>query len=56
MHHEILKEEIIKHLEDLNKIESLADAKKMIETIATRYDAPKVVVEKAIAEWASGRG
>lgn len=51
-----IKEEILDHLNGLNKLESEQGHDAVIDKIADRYDVSRNVVMQVIAEWSAGRG
>lgn len=55
MDHKSITQRIMKHLDGLSELERQQDTDIMIDAIAERYDVPRNVVEKSIAEWSSGR-
>ena len=50
-----IKEKILRYPDLLDDLEKEKDPQAMIDTLAERYDAPRDVVEKIIAEWSAGR-
>ena len=49
-------EKILNDLDDLNDAESTNDTQKLVDTLSDRYDVPRNVVRKLIAEWSAGKG
>ena len=49
-------EKILNDLDDLNDAESTNDTQKLVDTLSNRYDVPRNVVRKLIAEWSAGKG
>jgi len=49
-----IREKIILHINGLNEVERKQGTDGLIKLLSTRYDVPKNMVVKILAEWSAG--